>query len=420
MIRSTRHNLTYANAGKRSLVREFISEYRRVAGIILDDMWNNGYSWNTPEGELTFNVSQNKLDHPRYIDYSGFDIETTLSARALSSLVTQLCGVIGASVEKQRKRLYQYETTPSEALAEAIAENAPVKPDISRLNPELSSKCADIQKADGEFEYFLRLKSIGSCFGHINLPLKAHLHSRKFKVWTLKNSFLITENYVNLRWEKESVLKQEGTTVGCDQGLKDVVTLSDGTTSPKRNKHGKSLDSITLALSKCKKNSKRFHRKQDERKNFINWSVNQLNLTDIRQINLEEIANICYKKHTSRLLRHWTNTLIRDKIIRKCEELGVRVQMQKSTYRSQRCSCCGVVRKSQRKGKVYKCRECGLEIDSDLNAALNHEIDLPDIPIDLCREKRNRKGFYWLPEGFFDLSRVELRVPLTENQVCNV
>ena len=106
---------------------------------------DNGYSWTTPEGELTFNVSQNKLDHPRYIDYSGFDIETTLSARALSSLVTQLCGVIGASVEKQRKRLYQYETTPSEALAEAIAENGPVKPDISRLNPELSSKCADIQ-----------------------------------------------------------------------------------------------------------------------------------------------------------------------------------------------------------------------------------------------------------------------------------
>jgi hypothetical protein len=76
-----------------------------------------------------------------------------------------------------------------------------------------------------------------------------------------------------------------------------------------------------------------------------------------------------------------------------------------------------LVRKSQRKGKVYKCKECGLEIDSDLNAARNHEIKLPDVPYELRREERNRAGFYWTQDGFFDLNRVEFRVPLTENQV---
>jgi transposase len=185
---------------------------------------------------------------------------------------------------------------------------------------------------------------------------------------------------------------------------------------PKTNSHGKSLDSIMLSLSKCKKGSKRFSRKQDERKNFINWSINQLNFNEVKQINLEKVWNIGFKNKTSRLMSHWTNTLIRDKLKSNCELLGVQVKEQSCTYRSQRCSSCGMVRKSQRKGKLYKCKECGNEIDSDLNAALNHEVELPEIPWELRREERNRKGFYWLESGFFDLNRVEFRVPLTKNK----
>ena len=71
--------------------------------------------------------------------------------------------------------------------------------------------------------------------------------------------------------------------------------------------------------------------------------------------------------------------------------------------------------KGNRKGKIYSCG-CGLEIDSDLNAALNHEAILPDIPDGLRREKRNVKGFYWMESGFLDLNREEFAVPLTKNE----
>ena len=35
-------------------------------------------------------------------------------------------------------------------------------------------------------------------------------------------------------------------------------------------------------------------------------------------------------------------------------------QVQSSAYRSQRCSGCGIVRKQNRIGKVYKCNNCNL------------------------------------------------------------
>ncbi len=41
-------------------------------------------------------------------------------------------------------------------------------------------------------------------------------------------------------------------------------------------------------------------------------------------------------------------------------------------YTSQRCHNCGVVRKDNRKSQsVYRCKECGVEKNADVNAVLN-------------------------------------------------
>jgi hypothetical protein len=50
--------------------------------------------------------------------------------------------------------------------------------------------------------------------------------------------------------------------------------------------------------------------------------------------------------------------------------------------------------------------------DADLNASLNHEVDLPDVPYGLRILKLNRKGFFWKSEGFFNLEGEEFTVPL--------
>ncbi len=113
---------------------------------------------------------------------------------------------------------------------------------------------------------------------------------------------------------------------------------------------------------------------------------------------------------------HSPEIVQRDKLIDVAEMEGFLVKLQSSTYRSQRCSNCGLVRKANRKGKNYVCgsTNCGLSIDADLNAARNHLQELPDIPISLRKLNLNRKGFYWKPYGFQDLAGAELTVPLPE------
>ena len=41
-------------------------------------------------------------------------------------------------------------------------------------------------------------------------------------------------------------------------------------------------------------------------------------------------------------------------------------------YTSQRCNQCGFISKSNRKGQsIFKCKECGYELNADLNASRN-------------------------------------------------
>jgi hypothetical protein len=130
-------------------------------------------------------------------------------------------------------------------------------------------------------------------------------------------------------------------------------------------------------------------------------------------------VNINYGRTTSRKMSHWTNTLIRDKLFHKAEEQEVLVVSQPSAYYSQRCSGCGLVRKANRKGKQYTCK-CGCTLDSDLNAAKNHEQDLYYLNWELRKLLRtNRKnigkGFYWRKNGLYEVTGEEFGVPLSTN-----
>ena len=91
------------------------------------------------------------------------------------------------------------------------------------------------------------------------------------------------------------------------------------------------------------------------------------------------------------------------------EEHGVRVLEQESYYRSQRCSSCGLVKKSNRKGRKFECSGCGFTADADWNAAKNHELELPEVGY---RSGLNIAGFYWLESDVFDLGGGSLQSPL--------
>ena len=398
MIRTSKLSTKLLNQHKQIKLNKFIEEYKKVVQYYVDSLWSN---------------LSNTYEIPKFVSTKSYT-NSPLSQRAIKCASTQACGIVRASTEKARKLVWvinQLKEKGEDAnyLELKLSKLKVEKPSLPKhFKCELNSICCDIKVRDGI--WFLQLKSIGKEFGKVRIPLKPHRQTLKWMKGELLNSFLISNQFVDLRFELKNELKKRGTVVGLDQGITTCVSLSDGQVT-QANQHGWDLTKILQKLSRKKKGSKGFKRAQDHRKNYINWSINQLNFSNIKQLNVEKLRDVRRGKTSNRFLSHWTYTLILDKLKRRCEEQKVFVKEQSCVYRSQRCSACGLVRKSQRKGKIYSC-ECGYVEDSDINASLNHEVDLPSV--DSLRHLRlNVKGFYWLPEGIFDLSGNEFTVRST-------
>ena len=366
MIRTSKLSTKLINKNKSTKLDSFIVEYKKVVQYYIDYLWN----------KLDDNYNCSKFISTK--DYESI----ILSQRAIKCASTQACGIVKSNTEKARKLIWIIDKLKKENKDTFYFEQKLInlkinKPEIkNNFNCELNSICCDLMKRNGI--WFLQLKSIGKNFGKIRIPIKPHRQTLKWlKQGKILNSFLISNNYVNLRFEIKNELKKEGKIIGLDQGITSCITLSDGQISVDDN-HGWNLSKILSKLCKKKKGSKGFKRIQELRKNYINWSINQLNLSNIRQLNVEKLHDVRRNKKVDKFRSYWTYTLIMDKLKRYCEEQKVFVKEQCCVYRSQRCNVCGLVRKSQRKGKIYKC-QCGYIGDSDLNASLNHEIELPEV-----------------------------------------
>ncbi len=144
---------------------------------------------------------------------------------------------------------------------------------------------------------------------------------------------------------------------------------------------------------------KSFKRTVKHRTNYLHWVTKQLDLTNVKQVNLENIKNLRYKKRSSRSLSHWNYSELFSTLESAFINQGVLVNKVSAVYTSQRCSCCGWVRKGNRNGKIFKCDRCQYESDSDLNASKNISFGLTPIMDSTRLSKINRKGFYWLRIG---------------------
>lgn len=430
IILSSRHYLNNANPTKLVVLHDFIQEYRKVASIYLDYLWEHGINFIHHKQEKTVHFSFDhkiNLNCPSQLSTVELDqnlkLETTLTARARKCCITQVLGIIRGTIEKQRKRQYvanqkraQRKKVPRK-LRKALRHFKPVKPDISQLNPELNSVCFEFKEDSRHFNGWLKFHSFTNQERSktIKLPISYHRHSNKLKKnGSLMNSFLLTEHYVDLRWEITPQSNEGDQVVGADQGKLTVLSLGDGQNTPDKDKHGHNLTTILKRMSRKKKGSKAFKKCQDHRKNFINWSINQLNFNHIKTLRLEDVKNLRYKSNKGRLMSHWTYTQIREKVERRCKLEEVLLEYNSSTFMSQRCHVCGLVLKSNRRGKVYTCKNCGYEGDADYNSACNHQQELTKLPIGLRKSGINRSGFLWKTEGLYFLNGEALTVPLSK------
>lgn len=71
------------------------------------------------------------------------------------------------------------------------------------------------------------------------------------------------------------------------------------------------------------------------------------------------------------MLGSWSYGELLTLLTYKAENIGKRVVQVNPSYTSQKCSKCGHIDRNNRKGLRFKCKQCGFELNADLNAARN-------------------------------------------------
>lgn len=391
MYRSTTATLKFARKGKRRQISEFLGEYAKLTQFYVDLIWDH------------YKIEENV---PNYIpkDLTS-QADTWLSARIRQCASKQASGIVKGTRDKQRRRAYVVNELKKKGqhgkarkLQKIINKTIVSPPDLNgKVNPQLDSRFIKIDLYSGtSFDGWVTLGSIGGKI-KLSIPFKRHKHFNKlFEQGALKNSITLSKDQITFAFEIEDPKeKTEGDILGVDIGQTSVVSTSSGHQS-QSDKHGHTLKSICNKLARKKKSSKAFRCTQKHRKNHINEACNKIDLSNVKQINLEKIKHLRYKKKaTTRALGHWTYTEVFDKLCDLANRSGVLIKRVDPTYTSQRCSECGWVRKSNRKGESFSCGHCGCCYNADLNAARNIALELPGISWKQRLRRENAWGFFY-------------------------
>ena len=213
--------------------------------------------------------------------------------------------------------------------------------------------------------------------------------------------------FLSLIIEVKDVVKTENTSIkglGIDLGIKDTVICSDGKIFKNINKTKKvkklkkklkreqrkmsrSIEyskSKKIKLKECKnfnrkklKVQKLFYRLNCIRDDYNNKIVDEITRAKLKYITIEDlkVSNMIKNKHLSKAIQEQNFYSIRTKLINKCKERNIELRLVDTFYPSSKtCSCCGEIKKDLKlNDRIYKCCNCGLEIDRDYNASINLE-----------------------------------------------
>jgi len=203
------------------------------------------------------------------------------------------------------------------------------KPTISNISINLTNEFFNIETGY-HFDNFVKIilpffNDKGTRGLQIKVPLNYHRYSNKLKSkgFNLRNNIQIKkvngDYYINLIWEKSVNIINNGTkTLGIDLGYKKLITTSEG------NIIGDDMFNLYDNISKKKQGSKNFKQLLTHRDNLINFHVNNMDLTNVKTLIIEDLNNVkhkskgkVYKKFTNKLQR-WSYVKTISKFERIC------------------------------------------------------------------------------------------------------
>ena len=213
--------------------------------------------------------------------------------------------------------------------------------------------------------------------------------------------------FLSLIIEVDDIVKTKNKNIkglGIDLGIKDTAICSDGRVFKNINKTikikklkkklkreqrkmSRSIEyskSKKIKLKECKNFNKKklrvqkmFYRLNCIRDDYNNKIVNEITRAKLKYITIEDlkVSNMIKNRHLSKAIQEQNFYSIRTKLINKCKERNIELRLVDTFYPSSKtCSCCGSVKKDLKlNDRIYKCCNCGIEMDRDYNASINLE-----------------------------------------------
>lgn len=334
MKRSLKFSLNFANKGKQKAFEELRFEYIKIVNLFLTNLFD----------------------------------KTDLSESYLKSLDTTLSYRYRQCAKRQAFKIFKSWCRNKKKGEKPILKNSMV----------FDERFIEVQKGKNSFDYWIKISTLEK--GHpILTPIKSYNYANQyFESWNLVKGGRFIKNEKGwsliLTFEKDTPIKKKsGKVVGIDIGIKKLMMDSEG------NQYGENIESLMNKIQRNKQGSKAFERALKERDYYINKTVKEIPLNEIKVVVLEDIKNI--KKNTKKerklnkqfrsKFQRWTYFKLMSRIKQLVEADGVHCQLIPPAYTSQACSRCGFVHKLNRNGEIFKCRNCDCTLDADFNAALN-------------------------------------------------
>jgi len=132
----------------------------------------------------------------------------------------------------------------------------------------------------------------------------------------------------------------------------------------------------TKNIAKIEKKIRKLHRRlKNIRLNHIHQATAKMVRAKPKRVVMEDlnVRGMLKNKHLSKAISNQMFSTFIEQMKYKCEKYNIEfVQVDRFYPSSKTCSSCGNIKKDLKlSDRVYKCTECGLEIDRDKNASIN-------------------------------------------------
>jgi len=343
---------------------------------------------------------------------------TQLKQNELSWLYEYDCDIVKQAVKDACKAYYKFIKYLSDC------KKNHKNPEYKKGSLKRKRNNSDYVLTDKDLKHYPRFKSKRKSMPSFYVDvLRIHFNDGKMDITKLKNIDLYEKDYIpentkyyNPRitfdgidwWVSVSVEedftkpKLNGHTLAIDTGVKELATCSDGTvyhniTKDRRfKKLNKSIKQKQRQVSRKYEQNKtedgkfqktqniikleeRIRKKQIKQNNmrmdYFHKTTTEIVRTKPSRIVHEDlnVQGMMQNRHLSKAIQQASMSMFLTLLDAKAEKYGIEVIKADRYFPSSKlCSHCGQIKKYLKlSDRVYKCSECGFELDRDLNAAIN-------------------------------------------------